>query len=145
MGNLCAVTSTRGHRPATSRSLARFGALGALTSGAFLLAVALAAPVSALERDDGDDPGEQISKLEALLIFGVIPVAAMLTITLLVCLPWLLRGQRKSGEAAPEWFGAPEGTAEVTGHGEQAELTGRVVGADGGDSDADGGGSSARW
>lgn len=142
------MTSTFGLRPAPSRPSARLGALAALLGGMFYLAVALAAPASALERDDGDDPGEQISKLEALLLFGVVPLGLMLLIALLVSLPWLVKGQRKPGEAQPEWFGAPEDTPEVAGHGEQPALTGRVVdgGSGGGEGDGgDGGGSSARW
>lgn len=145
------MTSTRGHRPAHPRLFARLGALGTVLGGTFCLAVAYAAPVAATERDDGDDPGEPMSKLEALLMFGVVPLGIMLLITLLVSLPWLLKGQRKPGtwDAQPEWYGAPEGTSEVEGgHGEQPALTGRVVttGTDGGEDDGgDGGGSSARW
>ena len=140
-----------GPSPGPLATSARLGALGALLIGSSCLAVALAAPVAALERDDGDDPGGQMSKLEVLLVFGVIPLGIVLLISLLVALPSLLKGQRKLGswDAQPEWYGGPtEGTPEVAGHGEQAELTGRVVttGADGGEADGgDGGGSSARW
>lgn len=141
------MTSTRGLRPTPSRPSAGLRAFLTLLTGMFCLTVAWAAPASALERDDGDDPGEQITKLEALLLFGVVPLALMALITLAVSLPWLIKGQRKPGEAQPEWFGAPEDAPEVGGHGEQPALSGRVVtsGADGGEDDGDGGGSSARW
>ncbi len=118
-----------------------------------VLGVALAAPVAALERDDGDDPGDQMSKLEALMWFGAIPVGLMLLISLLTVLPSMLKGKStKPWDAQPEWYGGPElesgADPAMAGHGEQQALTGRVMssGADGGEDDGgDGGGSSARW
>lgn len=118
-----------------------------------VIGVALAAPVAAAHRDDGDDPGDPMSKLEALFFFGVIPLGLMLLIALLVTLPSLLKGKsNKAWDAQPEWYGGPElesgANPAVAGHDEAQALTGRVVvtGADGGEDDGgDGGGSSARW
>lgn len=107
--------------------------------------VASAAPVAALERDDGDDPGSQLSKLEALALFGVVPVGLMLLIALLVVLPSMLKGNKgKPGinwDGQPEWYGGPDSAqpALESGQGQQA-LTGTVVGTG-----EDAGGSSARW
>lgn len=123
-----------------------------MLTGALAVAVAAAAPVAALERDDGDDPGEQLSTLESLALFGVVPIALMLLIALLVSLPSLIKGSRnKPGinwDAQPEWYGGPQDeatTAAVTSAGGQQALTGRVV-STGADGDAEGGGgSSARW
>lgn len=143
------MTSIRGPRPAHPRPVARFGAV---LTGALVVAVVAAAPVAALERDDGDDPGEQLSTLESLALFGVLPIALMLLIALLVCLPSLIKGPRnKPGinwDAQPEWYGGPQDEAQtpaVAGSGTQQALTGRVV-STGAEGDADdGGGSSARW
>ena len=110
-----------------------------------------------MHRDDGDDPGPQISKLKALLVYGVTPISIGIVIALLVMLPSLARGPRyRLGEewrANPEWFGAPGAPPEVeSGYGhaaveapaEPAELTGRIV-ATGAEETGEDGGSSARW
>lgn len=109
------------------------------------LVVAAATPVAALERDDGDDPGSQLTTIESLLLFGVVPVGIMLVIALLVVLPGMLKGNRgKPGinwDGQPEWYGGPEGEKPALEPGQsQQALTGTVV-----STGEDAGGSSARW
>jgi hypothetical protein len=112
----------------------------------------------ALTRDDGDDPGESISRMKLLGIFVGIPVAAMALIWLLVSIPSMVRGPRyrpgKEWKADAEWYGAP-GTdqAAIEGGGDPAlegrpadsALTGTVVEPSEGGTDSAGGGTSARW
>lgn len=134
-GNLCPVTSSRS-RPARL--------LGVAFAGVTLV-VAQAAPVAALERDDGDDPGSQLTKIEAVLLYGVVPVSIMLFIALLVWLPGMLKGNRgKPGinwDGQPEWYGGPEGEKPALEAGQsQQALTGTVV-----STGEEAGGSSARW
>jgi hypothetical protein len=120
-----------------------------------------AAPaLAALHRDDGDDPGKQISILKAILVFGVIPLGATAVIALLVMLPSLAKGPRyRPGldwQATPEWYGAPGTESEVEagdeGHAsavtaavEREALSGTVLPSDAEAETGDGGGSSARW
>ncbi|MGQ0844864.1 MAG: hypothetical protein ACT4QF_12080 [Sporichthyaceae bacterium] len=123
----------------------RARAVACTSFGALVVGVALAAPAAALERDDGDDPGEQMSTLEALMLFGVVPIALMLLITLLTVLPSMVKGNKKPGinwDAQPEWYGGPEGEKAPEVEAGRQALTGTVV--SGGETD-DGGGSSARW
>ncbi|HEY3603251.1 MAG TPA: hypothetical protein VGL04_01170 [Sporichthyaceae bacterium] len=131
---------------------------GAVLASAFVWSALSAGPAFALHRDDGDDPGKQISKLKAILVYGVTPISIMIIIALLVMLPSLARGPRyRLGEewrANPEWFGAPGAEVEAGGYGhghaaveapaEPAELTGRIV-ATGAEETGEDGGSSARW
>jgi hypothetical protein len=130
---------------------------GAVLASAFVWSALSAGPAFALHRDDGDDPGRQISKLKAILVYGVTPISIMIVIALLVMLPSLARGPRyRLGEewrANPEWFGAPGAQPEVeSGYGhaavedpaEPAELTGRIV-TTGAEKTGEDGGSSARW
>lgn len=122
--------------------------------GAFFLAsMAVTSPaMAALKRDDGDEPGESISKLKILGIFVGIPVLAFALIWILVSIPSMVRGPRyrpgKEWQAEAEWYGAPgdevEGgnaAPELEGGGSDAALTGTVVQP----SESDGGGTSARW
>jgi len=120
-----------------------------------------AVPAFALHRDDGDDPGKQISTLKTILLFGVTPLAVSVVIALLVMLPSLAKGPRyRLGEewrATPEWYGAPGAGTEVEsggyGHGhapveaaaEQQAITGTIVPTDAEVETGEGGGSSARW
>jgi len=120
-----------------------------------------AGPASALHRDDGDDPGKQISTLKALLLFVVTPIGCSVVIALLVMLPSLAKGPRyRLGEewrAAPEWYGAPGAEVESGGgygqhaavtaspEAEQEAITGKIVPSDAETAHGEGGGSSARW
>jgi hypothetical protein len=129
--------------------------------GAVLLSSTLAAsPAMALNRDDGDDPGEGISDLEVLSIFVGIPVLSMAVIWVLVSIPSMIRGPRyrpgKEWQAGSEWYGAPgdeveggQGAPELeAGKGERASdgaLTGTLVEPGEGTADSGGGGTSARW
>jgi hypothetical protein len=137
----------------------RIAALGLLVCS-WLCSTVLTSPAAlALHRVDGDDPGPQISKLKALLLFGVIPVGAGLLIALVVSLPSLARGPRyRPGlgwEGTPEWYGGPQdeeqaqletgyGGSQVGRHRRDEALTGRIV-ATGDSVDSPDGGSSARW
>jgi hypothetical protein len=139
-----------------SRRAARAGVVGAvLLSSALVASPAFAA----LHRDDGDDPGEGMSKLKVLGVFVGIPVAWFALIWILGSIPSMIRGPRyrpgKDWEATPEWYGAPGSEqAEVEGgHGDPAltaghadpALTGTVVEPGEAGTDAAGGGASARW
>jgi hypothetical protein len=131
----------------------------AVFAAVFVLAMLAAAPAFALHRDDGDDPGKQISTLKAILVFGVIPLGASALIVLLVMLPSLAKGPRyRPGlgwQATPEWYGAPGTEPEVAGGGEhpaevsaaadQQEITGTLMPSDAETQTPEGGGSSARW
>jgi hypothetical protein len=129
----------------------------AVFAAVLVLTTLAAAPAFALHRDDGDDPGKQISTLKAILVFGVIPIGAAALIVLLVMLPSLAKGPRyRPGlgwQATPEWYGAPGTEAEVEGShpaevgaaAEQQEITGTLMPSDAETETPEGGGSSARW
>jgi hypothetical protein len=134
----------------------------AVLAAALVWSTLTAAPAFALYRDDGDDPGKQISTLKAILVFGVIPIGLMALIALLVMLPSLAKGPRyRPGldwQATPEWYGAPGAEAEVESGGyghtpavaaapaaEQEAITGTIVAPDAEVETGEGGGSSARW
>jgi hypothetical protein len=121
----------------------------AATVGVTLLATVT--PALAREQDAGSDPGEPLSPLATLLIFGVLPVAMFLLIALLVSAGSIARGTRyrpdRVWDATSVEFGIPVPAA--------AELT-RSTGADAGappatppadpdDDQSGGGGISARW
>ncbi len=132
-----------------SRRAARAAILGAV----FVSSMVVTSPaMAALKRDDGDDPGEGISKLKMLGIFVGIPVLAFALIWILVSVPSMVRGPRyrpgKEWQAEAEWYGAPgdevEGgprAPELEGKDPDAALTGTVVQP----GESDGGGTSARW
>ncbi len=121
-----------------------------------------ASPVMALTRDDGDDPGEGMSKLKVLGIFVGIPILWFAAIWIACSIPSMIRGPRyrpgKDWEATPEWYGAPGDEVE-DGQGDRAltagpgtskgadrgALTGTVVDPAEGGADSGGGGTSARW
>jgi hypothetical protein len=71
----------------------------------------VAAPALAAVPDDGDEPGQGLTALETLLLYGVAPVALFTLIALLVLTPSIARGPRyRPGLgwfAAPVWFGGP--------------------------------------
>ncbi len=118
-------------------------------------------PAMALNRDDGDDPGESISRMKLLSIFVGIPVLSMALIWLLCSIPSMVRGPRyrpgKEWQADAEWYGAPGSDSEqraieggsgdpaLEGRQSSSAVTGTVVEPDQGGSDPAGGGTSARW
>ena len=119
-------------------SLARQAAWAvALTPAALLLASGGPALASAPEQW-GPEPS--VPRLDALLVYLLIPVGLFLLITLLVYLPSMVRGAKyQPGQAwrnEPEWFGGPrtgvEATDENQPSAERADAEGR-------------GGASARW
>jgi hypothetical protein len=91
-------------------------AVVALSSSA---AVAVLAGPAAADVPEGWSSPEEISTLYALLVLGGIPLALFLLITLVVYIPGVVRGGRKSDAAASvqgQWFGGPrKGTAELAG------------------------------
>ncbi|MGQ0629591.1 MAG: hypothetical protein ACT4P1_01000 [Sporichthyaceae bacterium] len=118
---------------------------------------AFAATVGDDKRDGGDDPGNPISTLKAIGLFGVIPIAAFALIWLTVSLPSMMRGPRyrpgQSWNAQSQWIGAPGAEVESRGGaydtpalgGEQPALSGRVLETEPPADPGDGGGTSARW
>ena len=136
-----------------SRRAARAGVVSAVLASFVAVSVLAASPAMALTRDDGDDPGEGMSKLKVLGIFVGIPVAWFVLIWLVTSIPFMIKGPRyrpgKDWEATPEWYGAPGDEVEG-GDGDPAlasgqsnpALTGTVVEPG---SETDGGGTSARW
>jgi hypothetical protein len=141
---------TRGPLP---KAAVRAGIVGAV----FLSSALAASPALALHRDDGDDPGEGLSRMKVLGTFIGIPIALFLVIALAVSIPSMIRCPKyrpgKEWQATPEWYGAPgtepagiEGAdgAHALPGGESAagELTGTVVDPS---AEGDGGGTSARW
>jgi hypothetical protein len=152
------VTSERG---SARRAGGRIAALGVLVCSWFCSTVLTSPAALALNQFGGDDSGPSISisRLKALLLFGVGPVGAGLLIALVVSLPSLARGPRyRPGlgwEGTPEWYGGPQddeqaqvgggyGAVQVGRHRRSEALTGRIVAV--GDSvESTDGGSSARW
>ena len=97
-----------------------------------------------------------MSVLEALLIFGGIPLGISAVLTQLVMAPSLVRGDRQqrgvSSWTEPQWFGGP-GDAVPAG---RTAVRGELGGAEGTDAEQRGeqrmpgraeepGGASARW
>ncbi|MFE7900869.1 hypothetical protein ACFU3E_25860 [Streptomyces sp. NPDC057424] len=53
---------------------------GALAAGTTLMMLLMSSPASALNRDDGDDPGPGLSVIETLGLFVVAPIVLYLVI-----------------------------------------------------------------
>jgi hypothetical protein len=108
-------------------------------ASAAVVILAATSPVLAQNRDDGDDPGRQLTALENLLLFVVAPLGLFLVIALLVLAPSIVRGPRYrpglSWWAEPVWLGGPSGP----GAGDVDSII-RAV-----EPTRDGGGASARW
>lgn len=148
------ISSAFSALPHASKNAARAG----LVLGIVASATLVASPASAeVHRDAGDEPGETISRLKAVLLFGVVPIGLFLLIALLVALPSVVRGPRyrpgQGWQGNPEWYGAPGAEAPAVGGGygspavatksSDAELTGTIVSEE--SASGDGGGTSARW
>ena len=78
--------------------------------------------------DSGAAPsGAGIGGLEAVLLFGVVPLALMLVVAALVWLPGMVRGNRyrpaRGWSAAPLWFGGPPDPAAAVESAQVGELT----------------------
>lgn len=134
----------------------RRAARAAVVGAVLLSSLCATSPAMALNRDDGDDPGPGMSKLEILGIFVGIPVATTALIWLLVSIPSMVRGPRyrpgKEWQANSEWYGGPGDEVEGgkgapalesgrTGGDHDTALTGKLVEP----GEGDGGGTSARW
>lgn len=78
--------------------------------------------------DTGASPdGAGIGGVEAVLLFGLVPLALMLLLTALVWLPGMVRGNRyrpaKGWSASPLWFGGPPDPAAAVEAAQVDELT----------------------
>ena len=78
--------------------------------------------------DSGASPdGAGIGGVEAVLLFGVVPLALVLLLAALVWLPGMARGNRyrpaKGWSAAPLWFGGPPDPAAAVEAAQVDELT----------------------
>lgn len=130
------------------RRALRAGFVSAIVASATMVTSPAFAEV---HQDDGDDPGNSISRLKMVLVLGGIPIGLFLLIALVVSLPSIMKGPRyrpgKGWQGTPEWYGAPEADKPaVAGSGSQAALTGPIVTGDEADAaDAADGGTSARW
>jgi hypothetical protein len=74
--------------PARRRSALRAGVVCGVAT---LSTVVAASPVFALERDDGDDPGKPLEKMDALLIFAGIPIASLILIWIMCSIPSMFK------------------------------------------------------
>jgi len=111
-------------------------------------------PALAREQDAGSDPGESLSPLATLLIFGALPVGLFLVIVLLVSAGSIAGGTRyrpdRVWDATPVEFGMPARPApagELTrSAGSEAAAAPAMPPAEPADDDQSGGGGiSARW
>ncbi|HZJ04683.1 MAG TPA: hypothetical protein VFD59_04330 [Nocardioidaceae bacterium] len=92
---------------------------------------------------------EPVSTLTVLLVLGAIPLALIATISLLVYVPSMARGETYVPGLAwrneNEWFGGPRGGVEAADDAEHRAVE-SSAGHDGPpDTDPDRGGASARW
>lgn len=131
-----------------------------MSAAVVLLPVLLAAPASAATPVTWQDP-PPMSPLQALLIYGGIPLALVLLITTLVLAPSIIRGDRQQRGVAswtePQWFGGPGQAVTAGGHDHRRELGAGAAGAreetgsagsgagSGAGSSHQAGGASARW
>ncbi len=107
---------------------------GVVVGGSAAAVLLATSPALAQIEDDGAEPGDGLSTLETLLIFGAIPLGLFLLIALLVMAPSIARGPRYRADrrwtAQPQVFGAAEDALAD----DQADAPA-----------AEQGGSSARW
>lgn len=119
-----------------SRHALRTGVVCAVAS----LSLLIASPAfAATRRDDGDDPGESISKMEALMVFVGIPFGSLLLIW--IACSAFKNPQPRAGhtiQGPPIWYGGPDEHGHVGGGHQDPALS---SGADA----HGGGGTSARY
>jgi hypothetical protein len=87
-----------------------------LLAGVVVLAAAGPAGAADSRVPEGWSDPDPVDPVHAMLVLGVIPLLLFLVITLLVLLPALVRGERRTSPANNEdqWFGGPrKGTAEL--------------------------------
>lgn len=78
----------------------------------------------------GWEEGPPVSLLEAVLIFGGVPLGLFLLITFLTVAPGLTRGDRSRGVdrwATPQWFNGPRAGESVEGAAEPRALGGSAA------------------
>lgn len=120
-------TSTPGRVPVASR------VRGSLVLAATAVALAACgglepAATNHLGFENGVAPEtDEVSTMEAVLLFGVVPVVLLLAIAALVWLPGMVRSSRyrptRGWNAAPLWFGGPADPAAAV----ESAQTGDVV------------------
>jgi len=90
------------------------------------------------------EPAPTVGVLNALIVFVAIPLGLFLLITLLVCIPYMRKGESyQPGQvwrSEPEWFGGPRGGVDAVDQTPPA-----AVGAGQSGSAADQGGASGHW
>ncbi len=115
-----------------------------LALGPAILVTSLTSTAFAEAPSTWRDPAH-VSPAHVILVLVVIPAALFALITLLVCLPSMMKGERyhpgQPWRNEAEWFGGPRGGVEAADRAEQPAAVG--TGTDGGD--ADRGGTSGRW
>ena len=113
----------------------------ALLAGRVRASAVLAATAVALTACGGSDPAatnhlgfengvapesNDVSTMEAVLLFGVLPVVLLLLIAALVWLPGMVRGSRyrptRGWNAAPLWFGGPADPAAAVESAQTGDL-----------------------
>jgi hypothetical protein len=120
----------------------------------------LAAPaVAFVGPDDGAEPGEPLSPLATILIFGGLPLLLFVVITLLVLAPSMAKAPRYRPDlgwwAAPVWFngpasaptdpGAESGATPATTTGPTATTATTATAIASAEPTSGGGGARARW
>lgn len=72
------------------------------------------------------EPGQGLSGIEALALFGLVPLVLLLAVAALVWLPGMVRGNRyrpaKGWSAAPLWFGGPPDPAAAVETAQTGDL-----------------------
>jgi hypothetical protein len=114
---------------------------GATLPGRVRGSLVLAATAVALTACGGDDPaatnhlgfengvapeGEGLTTLQAVLLYGLAPLAILLLVAALVWLPGMVRSSRyrpnKGWNAAPLWFGGPADPAAAVESAQTGDL-----------------------
>jgi len=79
------------------------------------------------DRGAAPDTGGGVGGLEALALFGLVPLVILLAVAALVWLPGMVRGSRyrpaKGWSASPLWFGGPPDPAAAVETARTGELT----------------------
>jgi hypothetical protein len=113
-----------------------------LALGPAILVTSLTSTAFAEAPSTWDNP-PHVSPAHVILLLVVIPVALFALITLLVCLPSMMKGERyqpgRPWRNEAEWFGGPRGGVEA------ADRTDQPAAVAAGVDDPDRGGTSGRW
>ncbi len=117
--------------------MARLSA-GAAVTATLVLGLGFASPATAAAPVTWPDP-DALPLLQALLLFVGVPLAIVLTISLLAAGPAIARGSRDRRDGAswtePLWFGGPEQALDAGADAPARRMRDRTSG----------GGAGARW